>query len=84
MAGIAYIDASGTIDGVEVTGIRESRTPMFGMQRGLGIYVTNSDPSLRRRHHDARYRGHAEVHRDQELDGGGLPEGRYRQSPMPT
>jgi hypothetical protein len=44
MAGIAYIDASGTIDGVEVTGIRESDA-MFGMQRGLGIYVTNSDPS---------------------------------------
>jgi hypothetical protein len=45
MAGIAYVDADGgVVDKVTVTGIRESDAA-FGNQRGVGIYVTNTDPS---------------------------------------
>jgi len=45
MAGIAYVDSDGgVIDKVTVTGIRESDAA-FGNQRGVGIYVTNTDPS---------------------------------------
>jgi len=45
LVGIAYVDSDdGVIDDVTVTGIRESDAA-FGNQRGVGIYVTNTDPS---------------------------------------
>jgi hypothetical protein len=45
LAGIAYIDGDGgMIDHVVVTGVREADA-QFGNQRGVGIYVTNADPS---------------------------------------
>ncbi|MBN9243458.1 MAG: VCBS domain-containing protein, partial [Mesorhizobium sp.] len=40
LVGIAYLNASGTVDHVEVTGVREPDA-MFGVQRGVGIYVSN-------------------------------------------
>ena len=44
LVGISYLNSDGgVIDGVTVTGIRESDS-MFGMQRGVGIYVLNIDP----------------------------------------
>ncbi|SSW89296.1 T1SS-143 domain-containing protein, partial [Rhodopseudomonas pentothenatexigens] len=43
MIGIAYLNASGTIDGVTVTGIREDDAGI-GNQRNVGIYVSNTDP----------------------------------------
>ena len=45
MAGITYLNSSGTIDSVTVTGIRESDAG-FGDQRNVGIYVSNTNPSL--------------------------------------
>ena len=44
LVGISFLDSDGgVIDGVTVTGVRESDA-MFGMQRGVGIYVINVDP----------------------------------------
>ncbi len=44
MAGITYLNSSGTIDDVTVKGIRESDAG-FGDQRNVGIYVSNTNPS---------------------------------------
>jgi len=45
LAGIAYVNSDdGVVDGVVVTGVREPDA-QFGNQRGVGIYVTNDDPS---------------------------------------
>ncbi len=44
LVGIAYLNASGTVDHVDVTGIREGLAG-FGDQRGLGIYVSNTAPA---------------------------------------
>jgi Ca2+-binding RTX toxin-like protein len=45
LVGIAYVNSDGgVIDHVDVTGVRESEAA-FGIQRGVGIYVTNDDPS---------------------------------------
>ena len=45
LVGVAYVNSDGgVIDHVDVTGIRESDAS-FGDQRGVGIYVTNDDPS---------------------------------------
>lgn len=44
MAGITYLNSSGTIDSVTVTGIRGSEAN-FGDQRDVGIYVSNTNPS---------------------------------------
>jgi T1SS-143 domain-containing protein len=44
MIGIAYLDSSGTVENVTVTGIRESYG-QIGNQRNLGIYVSNTDPT---------------------------------------
>ena len=43
LVGIAYLNASGTVDHVDVTGIRESEAG-FGIQRGIGIYDSNAAP----------------------------------------
>jgi Ca2+-binding RTX toxin-like protein len=44
LVGISYLNSDGgVIDGVTVAGIRESDS-MFGVQRGVGIYVLNTDP----------------------------------------
>jgi len=43
MMGIAYLNASGTIDHVTVTGVREDDAGI-GSQRNVGIYVSNTDP----------------------------------------
>jgi hypothetical protein len=37
-AGIAFVNASGTVDHVDVTGVRDT-DPLFGLQRGFGIEV---------------------------------------------
>lgn len=45
LVGVAYVNSDGgVVDHVDVTGIRESDAA-FGNQRGVGIYVTNDDPS---------------------------------------
>jgi Ca2+-binding RTX toxin-like protein len=45
LAGVVYVNGDdGLIDGVVVTGVREPDA-QFGNQRGVGIYVTNDDPS---------------------------------------
>ena len=40
LVGIAYLDASGSVDHVHVTGIRENDAG-FGTQRNVGIYAAN-------------------------------------------
>ena len=44
LVGIAYLNASGTVDHVDVTGIREGLAG-FGDQRGLAVYVSNTAPA---------------------------------------
>jgi hypothetical protein len=41
-AGIAFVNATGTVDHVDVTGVRDT-APLFGLQRGFGIEVANAD-----------------------------------------
>jgi len=43
--GIAYYNAGGTVDNVEVVGIRN--TPLSGSQHGVGIYAYNADGTPR-------------------------------------
>ncbi|HLH92421.1 MAG TPA: hypothetical protein VKX28_28665 [Xanthobacteraceae bacterium] len=43
LVGIAYLNASGTVDHVDVTGIREPDSS-FGDQRGIAIYASNTAP----------------------------------------
>ncbi len=63
LVGIAYLNASGTVDHVDVTGIRENEAG-FGIQRGIGIYGSNAAAGQ-------------SLHRHQ-FDRRGLPEGRHR------
>ena len=39
-AGVAFVNGSGTVDHVDITGIRDTN-PLFGLQRGFGIEAVN-------------------------------------------
>src|SRR5262249_25797753 len=43
LVGIAYLNASGTVDHVDITGIREP-DGSFGDQRGISVYASNTPP----------------------------------------
>ena len=45
LVGIAYLNASGTVDHVDVTGIREGDAS-FGDQRGIAIFASNTAPVI--------------------------------------